>query len=75
MGDLEVGDLEVGDVEVGDVVILKSGGEAMTVGEVSATGWVVCVWFSEAKVRRHVFKPEMLQLLDLDEETQEADGG
>jgi uncharacterized protein YodC (DUF2158 family) len=45
---------------VGDTVMLKSGGEVMTVEEVSEDG-IACVWFNGKKIERSSFYPATLK--------------
>ena len=47
--------------QVGDVVKLKSGGEAMTIDEIS-DGEAYCVWFNHKKdVQRDSFSTHIIQ--------------
>lgn len=48
--------------EIGDTVMLKSGGEIMTVEGVK-DGKVECVWFNGKKVERSAFDPRTLQTI------------
>ena len=48
--------------KAGDVVQLKSGGPAMTVGEIRFDGWVSCTWFDGGKDKSRYFEPELLQI-------------
>ncbi|MEH0696908.1 YodC family protein [Vibrio owensii] len=49
---------------IGDVVRLKSGGPAMTVGEVSHEGSVYCQWFLEGQVLSYSFNSNSLESLE-----------
>lgn len=51
-----------GQFKTGDRVILKSGGEVMTVRTVDEKG-VHCSWFEGKNEREEVFHPEMLNPL------------
>lgn len=53
------------DFKVGDTVTLKSGGEAMTVEEVS-DDLIDCVWFNNKKVERGSFTPVTLKKIEND---------
>ncbi|MBN8815294.1 MAG: DUF2158 domain-containing protein [Sphingomonas sp.] len=48
------------DYQIGDTVILKSGGEIMTVESVEG-GSIDCVWFNGKKVERSSFDPRTLK--------------
>ncbi len=48
--------------KVGDTVMLKSGGEVMTVESVAE--WIGCVWFNGKKVERSQFDPATLKPYD-----------
>lgn len=48
------------DFKVGDRVMLNSGGEVMTVEDVSGD-LIDCVWFSNKKVERASFAPATLK--------------
>jgi uncharacterized protein YodC (DUF2158 family) len=55
--------------KVGDIVLLNSGGEAMTVGEVRPDGSVGCLWFSgDAVLSTGLFPPECLSLAPTDQD-------
>ncbi|WGT63042.1 YodC family protein [Variovorax paradoxus] len=49
-------------IEVGDVVILKSGGETMTVQEVDGTD-ISCVWMIKGEVKAATFDSRLLKLI------------
>jgi uncharacterized protein YodC (DUF2158 family) len=51
-----------GTFKVGDVVQLKSGGPKMTVGEISSSTTVWCVWFVGDKKDGGTFAVEVLKL-------------
>jgi uncharacterized protein YodC (DUF2158 family) len=51
-----------GQLKTGDRVILKSGGEVMTVRKVDEKG-VHCSWFEGKTEREEMFDPEMLNYL------------
>lgn len=48
-------------MKVGDIVILKSGGEVMTVRSVRGDQ-IKCEWFENKKLREHEFLKEQLEI-------------
>ena len=47
--------------ENGDIVILKSGGDAMTVERIEQDLQVVCVWSHNHQIKRDRFSPHVLE--------------
>jgi uncharacterized protein YodC (DUF2158 family) len=47
--------------QIGDVVVLKSGGPAMTVADLTEDGGVICIWFDGKEQRRAVFPAATLE--------------
>jgi uncharacterized protein YodC (DUF2158 family) len=58
---------------VGDVVMLKSGGQALTVASVEADA-VTCIWIGEqGDLFREAIPAATLSLLDLEEDEEDAE--
>ena len=49
---------------VGDIVVLKSGGEIMTINELKENGVCNCVWHKDGKHYNHDYSQEILTIYD-----------